>query len=162
MTTNALDIAIALIKGAESCRLKAYPDPKWSGIKRTGDNWLEWGKPWTCGWGETEGVTEYTVWTQEEADRRVERRVAAFLLGVVKSCAQLHLEPPSRIAACVSLAYNIGLAAWSASTVRVRTMRRDYAGAADAFRLWNKAGGRVMTGLVNRREHERSVYLGGT
>lgn len=157
---DALALSLSLIQKGEGCHLTAYPDPAWAGIKRTADNWSEWGKPWTNGWGETEGVREGDVWTQEEADRRLEARVAGFLLRCLKSCPQLHLEPPSRIAACVSLAYNIGSGSFAASTVRARTMRAEYVGAGDAFLLWNKARGRVMRGLTLRRQRERTVYLG--
>lgn len=157
---DALEQAIALVQKGEGCKLTAYPDPKWHGISRTPDNWHEWGKPWTNGWGETLGVKEGDVWTQQEADTRLRARVANFLLGVVARCPQLHLEPPGRIAACASLAYNTGLSAFTASSVRSRTMRCDFSGAGDAFLLWNKAGGRVMRGLTLRRQRERSTYLG--
>lgn len=158
--TTALELSLALVKKGEGCHLTAYPDPKWHGIKRTPVIWSEWGKPWTIGWGETLGVREGDVWTQEKADKTLEARVAGFLLRCLKSCPQLHLEPPERIAACVSLAYNIGSGSFAASTVRARTMRSEYLGAGDAFRLWNKAGGLVMRGLTLRRERERTVYLG--
>jgi lysozyme len=157
---DALAQAIALVKQGEGCKLKAYPDPGWTGIPRTLENWDKWGRPWTCGWGETQGVSEYTVWTQEEADKRLASRVAGFLLATVKSCPQLHLEPPERTAACTSLAYNIGSNGFAASTVRARTMRCEFLGAGDAFLLWNKSLGRVMRGLTLRRERERKTYLG--
>jgi lysozyme len=160
MSLDALAMAIGLVQQGEGCALKAYPDPKWHGIARTSENWSEWGKPWTCGWGETLGVTESTVWTQEEADTRLKARVAGFVLAVLKSCPQLQLEPPARLAAASSLAYNIGKGAFAASSVCARTRRCEYLGAGDAFLLWNKAGGRVMRGLTNRRERERKVYLG--
>lgn len=145
---EALDIAIDLVKGAEGCKLTAYPDPG------TG------GAPWTIGYGETLGVKPGMVWTQEYADAVVRMRVAHFMAGTYGHCPQLHLEPPERVAACTSLAYNIGLGAFSASSVCRLTKRREYAGAADAFLLWNKSGGRVMRGLTIRRQLERKLYLG--
>lgn len=160
--TGPLDIALGLVKKAEGCRLTAYRDPKWHGIKRTPENWSKWGKPWTIGWGETLGVSEGDVWTQERADTTLERRMAYFLLGILKRCPQLHLEPPGRVAACLSLAYNIGLDAFASSSICALTRRCDYEAAARVFPLWNKAGGRVMPGLVIRREHERKLYLGQT
>ncbi|MEJ7804400.1 MAG: lysozyme [Telluria sp.] len=156
----AHELAGKVIGREESCRLKAYPDPIWAHVKRTAENWGQWGKPWTIGYGETEGVYEGMVWTQERADTALSSRTGYFLLGVLQRCPQLHLEPPERVAACVSLAYNIGLAAFGASTVRARTIRREYLGAADAFLLWNKAGGKVLRGLTNRRNRERALYLG--
>lgn len=35
----------------------------------------------------------------------------------------------------------------------------DYAGAADEFLRWNKAGGKVLNGLTRRREAERALFL---
>jgi GH24 family phage-related lysozyme (muramidase) len=60
----------------------------------------------------------------------------------------------------VSLAYNIGLGNYATSTVLKRHKAGQYAGAANAFLLWNKAGGKVLPGLVLRREDERSLYMG--
>jgi len=58
--------------------------------------------------------------------------------------------------AYVSLAYNIGYAGFCKSTIVKRLKQRppDYTGACEAILLWNKAGGKVMPGLVKRREAE--------
>lgn len=171
-----LEQIVALIKEGEGCVLRSYPDPA-SPLYRalSQRNLLRLylngkveipadlkglsGAPWTIGYGETLGVTEGMVWTKEQALFRLRQRVAQFLLGVYKRCPQLHAEPDHRVAACTSLAYNIGVGAFGASTVARRTGRREYQAAADAFLLWNKAGGRIMPGLVKRRRHERGVYL---
>lgn len=69
------------------------------------------------------------------------------------------------LGALVSLAYNIGVgevggaADFADSTVRKRLIAGDRHGAADAFRMWRFAGGRVLQGLVNRREAERELFL---
>jgi lysozyme len=39
--------------------------------------------------------------------------------------------------------------------------RGDYDGAAEEFLKWNKAGGKVLKGLVRRREAERALFLSG-
>jgi lysozyme len=143
---DALVEAIKLIKGFEGCHLKAYKCP--AGI-------------WTIGWGETLGVKEGDVWTQEYADVVLRERVGQFMLAVLKRCPQLHVEPANLLSACTSLAYNIGVGAFGACSVSRKTMRRQYASAADAFLLWNKAGGRVLRGLTLRRQYERKVYLAG-
>lgn len=143
---DALALALNLVRRFEGCRLRSYQDVV--GI-------------WTIGWGETLDVAEGMVWSQQQADTALERRVAQFLLGVLKRCPPLHLAPPQRTAACVSLAYNIGLGAFGASSVCRNTIRQDYLGAADSFLLWDKAGGRKVTGLTRRREAERAVYLEG-
>ncbi len=141
---NAIDLAVEMIKRFEGCKLTAYRCP--AGV-------------WTIGWGETLGVKEGDVWTQDQADAVLRQRVGQFLLATLKRCPQLHLEPPERLAACVSLAYNIGAGAFAASSVARHTTRRDYQHAADSFLLWNKAGGRVLCGLTFRRQAERLKYL---
>lgn len=138
---------IALLHHYESCKLKAYPDPG------TG------GAPFTIGWGDTgPDVVPGLVITQEEADRRfAERLTREFEPGVSKvviAASQKQFD------AMVSLAYNIGLGNFGKSTVLNRTNKGEKEAAADAFLLWNKAGGNVMKGLQRRRYAERMVYLG--
>lgn len=141
---DALAVSLDLVRRFEGCRLRAYQDV--AGI-------------WTIGWGETLNVVEGMVWSQRQADAALERRVAEFLLAVLRRCPALHLAPPQRTAACVSLAYNIGVGAFSASSVCRKTMRQDTTGAADSFLLWDKAGGRKVAGLARRRAAERALYL---
>ncbi|WP_316150412.1 lysozyme [Cupriavidus sp. BIC8F] len=140
----ALELLVSLIMRFEGCRLKAYRDVR--GI-------------WTIGWGETAGVKEGMVWTQAQADAVLRMRVSQFLLGVYKRAPMLWLEPPERAAACGSLAYNIGLGAFNASTVKRKTNSGEWELAANAFLLWNKSGGRVVNGLTLRRRRERGFYL---
>lgn len=135
---------VALIMRFEGCRLHAYQDV--AGI-------------WTIGWGETHGVKPGMVWTQAQADAVLRNRVAQFLLGVYRRAPMLWLEPPERAAACGSLAYNIGLGAFNASTVKRKTNEGEWLAAAKAFLLWNKSGGRVIYGLTLRRRAESRVYL---
>ncbi|KRJ11905.1 lysozyme [Acinetobacter nosocomialis] len=59
----------------------------------------------------------------------------------------------------VSLTYNIGSGAFKNSTLLKKLNKGDYQGAADQFLVWNKAGGKVMKGLVRRREAERALFL---
>ncbi len=61
--------------------------------------------------------------------------------------------------ALVSLTYNIGQTAFSNSTLLKKLNAKDYQGAADQFLRWNKGGGKVMKGLVRRREAERALFL---
>ncbi|WP_336948622.1 lysozyme [Acinetobacter junii] len=61
--------------------------------------------------------------------------------------------------ALVSLTYNIGQTAFSNSTLLKKLNAKDYQGAADQFIRWNKGGGKVMKGLVRRREAERALFL---
>jgi len=141
---NVIDMAAEMIRQFEGCRLAAYRCP--AGV-------------WTIGWGETRGVKEGDVWTQGQADAVLLRRVGQFMIATLKRCPQLHAEPPERLAASTSLAYNIGVGAFGASSVCRKTKRRDITGAGNSFLLWNKAGGRVLRGLTLRRQSERARFL---
>lgn len=140
----AVDLAVALLRGFEGCKLVAYRCP--AGV-------------WTIGYGETLGVKRGDIWTIEQAEQALTRRVQGFVLAVLAKCPELHGASPERVAACVSLAYNIGGGAFGVSSVRRHTSRGEYQAAGDAFRLWNKGGGRVLAGLVVRRQVERAHYL---
>lgn len=140
----ALGMALRLIRAFEGCRLHAYRDMV--GV-------------WTIGWGETLDVREGMVWSQQRADEVLRRRVAQFHLAVLKRCPALHLEAPARLAACISLAYNIGLGAFGASSVCRHIARQEFDAAADSFLLWNKAGGAVVAGLTRRRQAERALFV---
>ncbi len=175
---SALSIATAVIAAREGCCLRSYPDPAsplskalsrrnllrkyMRGLASIPDDLRGLsGAPWTIGYGETLGVVEGVWWTQEQADAVLKLRVADFMVGVYKRCPQLHWEPDNRVAACTSLAYNIGLGAFGASSVCTHTRRREYALAADSFWLWNKAQGKINAGLSARRSFSRLLYLQG-
>lgn len=59
--------------------------------------------------------------------------------------------------ALVSFVYNLGAGAYQRSTLRMKVNRGE--DASDEFRKWVRAGGRVIKGLVRRREAERERYL---
>ncbi|USR72469.1 lysozyme [Acinetobacter junii] len=61
--------------------------------------------------------------------------------------------------ALVSLTYNIGSGNFASSTLLKKLNAKDYQGAADQFPRWNKAKGKVLNGLVRRREAERALFL---
>ncbi|USA44984.1 lysozyme [Acinetobacter sp. C26M] len=61
--------------------------------------------------------------------------------------------------ALVSLTYNIGQTAFKNSTLLKKLNASDYVGAADQFHVWNKGGGKILKGLVRRREVERNLFL---
>lgn len=143
----ALDYALALIKRWEGCHLTAYPDPG------TG------GDPWTIGWGSTgPGIHNGVTWTQQQADERLAADVQRFMSGVEVAVGvplQAH-----ELGALTSLAYNIGLGAFRSSTLLRMIKAGDMKGASEQFLRWNRAGGKVMRGLSNRRADERDVFDG--
>lgn len=138
--------AVRLIAMAEDCYLVPYLCPA---------------KVWTCGWGETEGVVPGQRWTQEQADARFRVSLDHYAGAVVAMLKQPATE--QQLGALVSLAYNTGLAALRKSTVMRLHNAGDFAGAARAFGLWNKAtvNGHLvpLAGLTSRRAAESALYL---
>ena len=143
----------ALVQQFEGCAKKrpdgtieAYPDPG-SG-----------GDPWTIGWGSTgPDIKKGTVWTQKQCDDRFSehlgefaRKVEGLLGGAPTTQAQFD--------AMVSFAYNVGPGNLASSTLLKKHKAKDYAGAAAEFAKWNKAAGKVMTGLTRRRAAESALY----
>lgn len=69
--------------------------------------------------------------------------------------------PDPILAASLSLAYNVGVSKFCGSTLARYLREHRYAEACNEFPRWNKAGGKVLNGLVKRRAAEREVCLTG-
>ena len=142
------DAALQLIKKWEGFRPAAYQDPV--GI-------------WTIGYGTTAnagvGITPKAgmVISEGAATSYLDAAVTKFAHNVTAALTKPANE--NEFGAMVSLAYNIGPTAFKRSTVARKFNEGDKKGAADAFLLWNKAGGRVLKGLANRRVEERALFL---
>ena len=133
---------IALIKQFEGCRLKAYRDIV--GV-------------WTIGYGFTEGVYETMTITQEQAEQMLMERLIPYEHAVEEA---LTISPnQAQFDACVCLAWNIGIKGFENSTVVRLHNQGQFKEAANAFSLWNKAGGKIIAGLVRRRAAEAALYL---
>lgn len=151
---------IALIKRFEGCAqlrrdgmVEAYPDPG------TG------GDPWTIGWGatgrgldSTEQIGPGTVWTQAQCDERLSTDLKLYAREVARAIGDAPTSQ-AQFDAMVSFHYNTG--AISRATLTRKHKAGDFAGAAAEFARWNKAGGRVLKGLVNRRRAEAELYASG-
>ncbi len=113
----------------------------------------------TVCYGETQGpMRRYSdAECSDMLRRRVERDYAAPVLRCVPGFA----TRPEPYAASISLAYNIGAKAFCGSTAARRFNAGDWRGGCNAFLMWSKAGGRVVSGLVNRRRAEQGVCLKG-
>ena len=148
MKTNRA--GIELIKAWEGVRLTAYPDPA------TG------GEPWTIGYGHTSAAGEPRVFKGmtihiDEANAILERDLVKYEAAVSKLLKRNPNE--NQFSAMVSLCFNIGPGNMAKSSVVRLFNAGDIPGAANAFRMWNKAAGKVMKGLENRREAERQLFL---
>lgn len=131
-----------LIKSFEGLELEAYLCPA---------------DIWTIGYGHTGNVKEGDSITKAEAEALLDKDLQTFRNGV-KRLVKVPLNE-NQFGALVSFAYNLGLGSLQNSTLLKMLNAGDYTGAADQFLRWNKSGGKVLTGLVRRREAERAVFL---
>lgn len=114
---------------------------------------------WTQCSGETLGVTARSPKeTPVGCAVKLDRRLAGFAQAVA-SCTPSLRGRDYQWAAATSLAYNIGTAAYCKSTVDRRFDAGNWREACDAFLMWNRAGGKVVAGLTNRRRAERDLCL---
>ena len=143
MTRQIGPKALALIKASEGLRLKAYKCPA---------------DVVTIGHGSTgPHVKMGMVITDAEAEALLRQDLSRFEAAVNAAAPNATI---GQHGAMVSLAFNVGIGAFNRSSVLSRHKAGDFAGAANAFALWNKAGGRVMSGLVTRRAAEAALYRG--
>lgn len=115
----------------------------------------------TIGWGHTSAAGEPMVTpgmtiTQAEAREIFLRDVKQYSDGV-RDLIEVAVND-NQFSAMVSLAYNIGVAAFAKSSVRRFVNEGRFEEAAASFALWNKAGGQVLRGLVRRRAAEAELF----
>lgn len=107
---------------------------------------------WTICDGRTKDVHPGDTATPEQCDAWTAEEVTAFDRGV-RQCVTREITPNQEVS-FVSISYNIGLQAFCNSTAVKRFNSGDDDGACDALQMWNRAGGVVVKGLVNRRTAE--------
>lgn len=108
------------------------------------------GLPCPEGWNRT--------FTMEEVDAILAKDLERFERGVLRYCPAA-VNRQGWLDALVSFSFNVGLGTLQRSTLRAKFNRGDYEGAAEEFLKYTKAGGKVLKGLVNRRNDERALYL---
>jgi lysozyme len=96
--------------------------------------------------------------TMGEVDAILAQDLGRFERGVARLCPSA-VNHQGRFDALVSFAFNVGLGNLQRSSLRMKTNRGEFDEAADEFMKWTKAGGRVLPGLVKRRQDERALYL---
>jgi lysozyme len=130
-----------LIKDFEGFRAKAYKCP--AGV-------------WTIGYGFTKGVDPLDSMTRAEADTRLAEELRDYEAAVERAAGECN---QNQFDALVSFAWNVGTKGMAGSSVVKAHRRGDHDAAARAFGLWNKAAGKVMSGLTRRRAAEAALYL---
>lgn len=98
------------------------------------------------------------VWDDGEIDRVLAADLVRFERGVARLCPAA-LAHQGIFDALVSFSFNVGLGNLQRSGLRMKTNRGEFEDAAEEFLKWTKAGGRVLPGLVKRRQDERALYL---
>ena len=141
---SALEILVKLIRDSEGCELKSYKCP--AGI-------------WTIGYGQTKGVKEGMVWTQQQADEDLLETAWEVLNQALNASSVLKKATSQRQAAIADFIYNLGIGNYNSSTLKKYVDKENWASAYTEIKKWNKAGGKVLKGLTIRREREASLLL---
>lgn len=143
--TEALKLLTDLLKKFEGCKLKAYPDPG------TG------AEPWTIGYGSTRGVKQGDVITQEQAEELLLEEAQEYLDEALRLSPRLRSATPGQQAAIASFVYNCGAGNYKKSTLKRNVDAGDFNEAKHSIKMWNKANGKVLKGLVTRRQAEADL-----
>ena len=145
---DAIKMAATLIKQAEGLRLRPYLCPA--------------GVP-TIGYGSTRYANGKSVTlkdpaiTQAQADELLMVTLTQeYLPGVLKASPTL-ADTPKALAAILDFAYNLGVKAYADSTLRKRVDAGQWGDAVFELRRWIRAGGKVLPGLVARRDAEAAL-----
>lgn len=134
------DKGLELIKSFEGCHLTAYKCP--AGV-------------WTIGYGHTKGVYQGMKITQSQANSFLREDCNKFEKNV-NSFASKYNWTQNEFDALVSFAFNIGsINQLTANGTRTKEQ------VANSMLLYNKAGGKVLAGLVRRRQAEYELFTTG-
>lgn len=117
----------------------------------------------TIGWGsiyDTDGsrVKMGRVWSKQLAQEQLEKEIKHFLNGLLVASPNLAKVNNSKVIACLSFCFNLGLGAYRSSTFRRKVNEGDWYEASQQVLRWNRAGGKVLRGLTTRRQAE-SILL---
>ena len=134
---------LALIKKFEGLELEAYKCA--AGV-------------WTIGYGHTKDVQPGDVWSESHADHMLEVELEEFEAYINDNVTAPLSQ--NQFDALVSWVYNLGPANLKASTMLKVLNSGDYEGVPAQIKRWNKAGGKVLEGLIRRREAEALLFVG--
>jgi lysozyme len=98
------------------------------------------------------------VWSKDEIKALFAQDIASFERGVLRLAPNL-VGHQGAFDACVSFSFNAGLGNFQRSTIRIKIGREDWEGAANSFKDWTKGGGKVLPGLVKRRDEEIALFM---
>ena len=133
----------SLIKKFEGCKLEAYQCA--AGV-------------WTIGYGHTKEVSEGDVISQFEAEDLLTYDLQEFEAYVL-DYVSVPLKQ-NEFDALVSWTFNLGSGNLRSSTLLKKLNDHKYKEVPTEIRRWNKAAGKVLDGLVRRREAESLLFQG--
>jgi lysozyme len=140
---NISNEGISLIKKFEGCELEAYKCA--AGV-------------WTIGYGHTKDVREGMTISKEQADNMLLNELDEYCEYVEKA-VNVNLEQ-CQFDALVSWTYNLGSTNLNESTMLRVLNEKDYEEVPNQLKRWNKSNGKVLQGLVRRREAEALLFEG--
>lgn len=95
--------------------------------------------------------------TEGEAEAYLAQDLKVALAATLRYCPLLAAEPEGRLAAIVDFTFNLGAGRLQTSTLRRRVNQRDWAAVARELQRWVYGGGKVLPGLVVRRQAEAAL-----
>lgn len=144
-TAIALSIGV-LIKPWEGTKLVSYPDIV--GV-------------WTVCTGETKGIGPNMHFTPTQCEKILTSRVQNdFYKPLTKCIPGFDQKPIGWRAAMISLSYNVGIGAACKSTAAAMARANRIADSCLAMTRFNRAGGKVVRGLVKRRTDGDASRMG--
>ena len=130
-----------ILKYFEGCKLTAYQDSV--GV-------------WTIGYGHTKGVYDGMTITQDQAEQMLLSELEEYE-GYIENMVTVPLTQ-NQFDALVVWVYNLGPTNFRNSTLLKELNAGNYNAAGQEITRWNKAGGKVLAGLVKRREAEAELF----
>lgn len=110
--------------------------------------------------GETKGIRMGMTFSRPQCEAMLLKRLTEDFAPAIEACVTKPMGDDF-YAAALSLAYNIGEAGFCKSSIVRHYNAGDRRASCNAFLLYDKAGGRVIAGLVKRRQAERALCLKG-
>lgn len=133
---------------------------KWEGKRNT--SYLDPVNVWTICYGHTRTAGPDQFKTDDQCKALLIEEIEEYRDGIHRYFSDETVDmrlPVKRDVAFTSFAFNVGIQGAGRSTATRRLNAGDIAGGCEALTWWNKAGGRVLRGLVRRRSEERDYCL---
>jgi lysozyme len=113
---------------------------------------------WTIGYGRL-CKPDHPAINEEEGEIFLRQDLRTALTATLRYCPVLATEPEGRLAAIIDFTFNLGAGRLQTSTLRRRINQRDWPSAAHELRRWVYGGGKLLPGLVARREAEVALLI---